>query len=157
MSNISYTNKINEWKKKEKLEQIAEWVMSGLSMKQVAEKIGISRKQLYEWKDKYSDIRDTLNKSMEVADNEVENALYKKCLGYKETVKEIRVDKDGKQQPAMVREIYIQPDVTAIKFWLANRQKDKWREKVEIEQEHAIKNGVLDDLIGALNNAKENK
>lgn len=30
-------------------------------------------------------------------------------------------------------------------------------QKDVVEQEHGMKNGVLDDLIGALNNAKENK
>ena len=154
MSNIS---KIGEWLKEDKLTLLQDWAKTGLSDEQIAKKMGIATSTFYEWKKKNKEFSEALIKSKEIADIEVENALYRKCIGYKETIKEIRVNKDGKQQPVMVKEIYIQPDITAIKFWLTNRQKDKWKEKVEIEETHNVNNGVLGELIGALNNAKELK
>lgn len=128
MSNIS---KIDEWLKKDNLILLEGWARNGLSNEQIAHNMGITTETLRVWKRDNSVISATLNKSKEIADLQVENALFRKCLGYKETVKEIRVDKNGKQQPASVREIYIQPDITAIKFWLVNRQRDRWKEKVE--------------------------
>lgn len=104
--------------------------------------MGISRKTLAEWKKKYGDISDTLKKGKEVVDIQVENALLKKALGMKETVKKaIKVREvkynDGKRVSEkehieyVDEEVFVPPDTTAQIFWLKNRKPDKWRDKVE--------------------------
>ena len=46
----------------EGLLQLEAWARDGLTEEQIAHNMGISRKTLYEWKSKYSDICDTLKK-----------------------------------------------------------------------------------------------
>ena len=56
------------------------WARDGLTDEQIAQKIGIHRDTLNEWKKKYSDISDTLKRGKEVVDLLVENALLKRAL-----------------------------------------------------------------------------
>lgn len=78
------------------------WARDGLTDEQLAKNIGISAKTLYEWKNRFCEIREALKKGKEVVDYEVENALLDKALG---------------------------GDTTAQIFWLKNRRPDKWRDK----------------------------
>lgn len=94
------------------------WARDGLTDDQIAHNIGIRRSTLYEWKNKHTDFADSIKKSKEVADFEVENALYKKALS---------------------------GDVTAQIFWLKNRKPDKWRDKTDMAV--APSNGVLESLL----------
>ena len=57
---------------------------------QIATNIGVTRATLYNWKTKYVDIFDALKKGKEVVDIQVENALFKRAIGYSytETTKE---------------------------------------------------------------------
>lgn len=114
------------------------WARKGLSDEQIAKNVGISRSTLSEWKRKYPDIADALKKDKEVADVEVENSLYLKCLGQKVSLKKtFKVKniqyKDGKKVSEKEElqvgedEIYIPPDTKAIIFWLTNRARDDWK------------------------------
>lgn len=118
--------KYEQWLTDEGLILLEGWARDGLTDEQIAHNIGISRSTLNEWKNKYSDISDTLKRGKEIVDYEVENALLKKALGY--TVKEQKLTKDGE---LIEIEREIPPDTTAQIFWLKNRRPDKWRDKVE--------------------------
>ena len=84
------------------------WARDGLTEEQIANNMGIGRTTLYEWKQKEPNIANTLKKGKEVVDFEVENALLKNALS---------------------------GNVTAQIFWLKNRKKDQWREKIETNDE----------------------
>ena len=77
--------KYQEWLEPEGLLKIEGWARDGLTDEQIADNIGISRSTLNTWKDKYSDISDTLKRGKEVVDRQVENALLKRALGYEYT------------------------------------------------------------------------
>ena len=68
--------KYMEWITKEGLIRIQGWARDGLSDEQVAANMGISRSTLNAWKKKFPDISDTLKKGKDIADREVENALF---------------------------------------------------------------------------------
>lgn len=74
--------KVDQWLTKEGLTKIGGWARSGLSDEQIAKNVGVSRSTLNEWKKKYPDISDTLKKEKEVADFEVENALFRRATGF---------------------------------------------------------------------------
>ena len=138
--------KINEWLEKDKLILLEGWARDGLTDEQIAKNIGINRTTLYDWKKKEVNIADTLKKGKEVIDFEVENALLKRALGYEyeeETYENGILTKKVKKQ--------VPPDTTAQIFWLKNRQVKKWRDKVEIADNDAIKK--LDELLEAQRNA----
>ena len=139
-------SKINDWLEKDKLILLEGWARDGLTDEQIAKNIGINRTTLYDWKKKEINIADALKKGKEVVDFEVENALLKRALGYEyeeETYENGILTKKVKKQVA--------PDTGAIAFWLKNRQSKKWRDKVEIADNDAIKK--LDELLEAQKNA----
>ena len=109
--------------------------------------MGIALSTLKEWIKKYPAISAALKKGKELADYEMENALYKKGTGYTVTLrkpiklKEVEYDNNGKKisekekiEYAEVEE-YIPPDVTAQIFWLKNRKPETWRDKREAPPE----------------------
>mgnify|MGYP005799042131 CR=1 FL=1 len=148
--------KYEYWLTPEGLLKIEGWARDGLTDEQIAANIGISRSTLNAWKDRYSDISDTLKKGKEVVDREVENALLKRALGYEytETIREAVKDPDsGTIEMRVTKEVTKQiiPDTTAQIFWLKNRKPDKWRDKPMYED-----TSELDKLDAILKGLKEN-
>lgn len=143
-------SKINDWLEKDKLILLEGWARDGLTDEQIAKNIGINRTTLYDWKKKEINIADALKKGKEVVDFEVENALLKRALGYTITIQEDKLDKNGRVH-TLEKEVHIPADTTAQIFWLKNRQVKKWRDKVEIADNDAIKK--LDELLEAQRNA----
>lgn len=107
--------KIKEWLENDKLILLRGWARDGLTNEQIAKNIGINAKTLYDWKKKESKISNVLKESREVADYEVENALYLNALS---------------------------GNVIAQIFWLKNRKQKQWREKVEVEADKEQLNKV---------------
>ncbi|WP_443960872.1 helix-turn-helix domain-containing protein [Ruminococcus sp.] len=98
--------KYEKWLKEENLLLLEGWARDGLTDEQIAKNIGIGERTLYEWKEKYPQISQSLKKGKEVVDYEVENALLSSALG---------------------------GNTTAQIFWLKNRRPDKWRDKQKEE------------------------
>ncbi|WP_270660628.1 HNH endonuclease [Enterococcus thailandicus] len=92
--------KYEEWLTEDGLLKLEGWAHDGLTDEQIAEKIGIRRPTLYDWKKKYSDISDALKRGKEVVDRQVENALLKRALGYEytEVTKERIIDTGQKKR-----------------------------------------------------------
>lgn len=129
--------KYREWIEPEGLLKIEGWARDGLIDDQIAEKIGVSRSTLSEWKKKYKSLSDALKGGKEVVDRQVENALLKRALGYSyiETTREAVKDPEtGEVKMRVTKEVTKQvvPDTTAQIFWLKNRKPDDWRDKREI-------------------------
>ena len=125
--------KYDYWISNDGLQLLAGWARSGLTDEQIAHNMSIARSTLNEWKKKFSDISDALKKNKEAADMEVENALYKRALGYQYT--EV-TEESGVITKRVTKEVV--PDVGAICFWLKNRQPDKWRDKQEVQHSGRI-------------------
>ena len=111
--------RIDEWLEPDKLILLEGWSRDGLTQEQIAHNMGIGLTTLKEWRKKEPTIEATLKKGREVADYEVENALFKNAL-------------DG--------------NVTAQIFWLKNRKKNQWRDKVEYETNNDDLNKVKELL-----------
>ena len=147
--------KINEWLENDKLILLEGWAKNGLTDEQIAKNIGINRTTLYDWKKKEVNIADALKKGKEVIDFEVENALLKRALGYEyeeETYENGILTKKVKKQVA--------PDTTAQIFWLKNRKKEQWREKVEVvktDEDLQNINKNISNIANLLNNPKPNR
>lgn len=122
---------------KPKLIEIEAWKRDGLTDEQIFKNLGISRDTFYKYKEKYSDFSEAIKKGKEVADIEVENALFKRAIGYKykEVIKEVK-EIDGKKS-TYVKEVIkeMQGDVAAQIFWLKNRKSSKWKDKQDIDIE----------------------
>lgn len=133
--------KYHEWLTEEGLLRIRGWARDGLTDEQIADNMGISTSTLYEWKKRYSEISEALKESKEIADRHVENALYKRSIGYKFT--EQTVTNKGEVVDV---EKYEHPNTTAIIFWLKNRKSLEWRDKQHFEQDINQKVSLQHDL-----------
>lgn len=149
---------------KPKLFLVEMWARDGLTDEQIAEKLDISVASFYNYKNEHLEFLESLKKGKEVADYEVENALFKKALGYNAKVKKAFKVKEvlyenGKRLKETERieyaedEVHIPADTTAQIFWLKNRKPNVWRDKREIEQDNT---GVLETLVKIRECAIEN-
>ena len=106
--------KYNYWLTNEGLTLLEGWARDGLTDEQIAHNMGIAVSTLYEWKNKFSEISDTLKKGKEVVDYQIENAL---------------------------RDSALSGNVTAQIFWLKNLSPDNCRDKpsenIEINDQEA--------------------
>ncbi|MBO6304141.1 MAG: hypothetical protein J6M62_03550, partial [Selenomonadaceae bacterium] len=98
---------------------IAGWTREGHTVEAIANKMGISKPTLYKWSKNNIDIFNALKKNLQVCNERVISTLYQKCL-------------DG--------------DVTAIKYWLANRAAKDWRDKQEIAVEGDLPVILVDNV-----------
>lgn len=103
--------KYQKWLEEENLILLEGWARDGLTDDDIAAKMGIGNRTLYEWKQKYPQILQSIKKGKEVIDYQVENALLQSAL-------------DGNTKAQI--------------FWLKNRRPDKWREKQEISDNSAL-------------------
>ena len=126
-----------EKKVKPKLDIIQGWARNGLTLDDIAHNLGISRGSLLKYKYKYKELNDAINEGKEIADIRVENALYRRAVGFYTTEQKVVMvkDDDGTSHPEIVEyEVYHMPDVTAQIFWLKNRKPDVWRDKVVVDE-----------------------
>lgn len=130
--------KYQRWLTPEGLLLIQGWARDGLTDEEIARKMGVTRKTLYEWMNKYGDICDAIKRNKEVADREVEQALFRKATGYKikEVTRERRINPLTREpELVVIKEIEkdVAPDTAAQVFWLKNRKPNEWRDKREVE------------------------
>ena len=133
--------KYEYWLTPDGLLKIEGWARDGLTDEQIAANIGISRSTLNAWKDRYSDISDTLQRGKDVVDRQVENALLKRALGYEyEEVKEKFEGNVLIERTVTKKEVV--PDVTAQIFWLKNRKREVWADRQNIELSQPIDDSI---------------
>ncbi len=148
---------ITEWEEKDKLLLLEAWARDGLTDEQIAGNVGITVRSLYNWKKKSVPIFQSLKIGKEVADIEVENALRRKALGFREKEQTVSTRKtveyeNGKRikeitEPIVTEvEKYYPSDTTAQIFWLKNRKPEQWRDKQEqkVDLTEAVK--IIDSI-----------
>ena len=158
--------KPEDWLEPDMLLLIEGWAREGLIDKEIAQKMNVSEATLNNYKKKYPEIKEALRKGKELVDIEVENALLKKALGYNVEVqkafkiKDIIYNENGRKISETERieyaqeEIHIPADTTAQIFWLKNRKKLQWRDKVEYETNASELNKVKELLTKISDGAK---
>ena len=124
--------KFEYWRTKDGLLQIAAWARNGLIDEQIAHNMGIRRSTLSEWKKRFPDITDALKKNKNIVDIEVENALYKRAVGYEFEETTIEIDDVGKKKVKKTIK-QMAPETLASIFFLKNRKPEDWRDKREVE------------------------
>ena len=137
--------KYEEWLEPDKLILLEGWAREGLLDGQIAKNMGISEATYYLYKKNHPEIKEALRKGKEVVDFEVENALYKRAIGYTIRITEQKIDKEGYVHDCE-RDLHIPGDVTAQIFWLKNRKRMQWRDKVEYSNDGGEIN-KLDELL----------
>lgn len=118
-------------------QQALELAEKGLNNKQISKKLGICKTSFYDYQKEFPEFADSLKKGKEPADDNVENALYIRAVGYdyEEQVTEERISEDGTQHTTVVRTLkkHMPGDTTAQIFWVKNRRPKEWRDARNIE------------------------
>ena len=139
-------SKFKDWLEGDRLLKLEGWARDGLTDEQISRNMGIAYSTFREWKKKYSAFSAVLKRSKDVVDREVENALFKRAMGYK--YDEVTYER-GEEVKRVTKEVA--PDTTAQIFWLKNRKPAEWRDKIEQQQTVTIQDdGFLEALKGTI-------
>ncbi|HEY9091740.1 helix-turn-helix domain-containing protein [Parasphingorhabdus sp.] len=106
---------------------------NGATDREIAELLDMSERSLYRLKHTNADLVEALKVGKAVADDRVEQSLYRRATGYSfDTVKVFMPA--GCLEPVCIEIVeHVPPDTTAAIFWLKNRRKEDWRDKQELE------------------------
>ncbi len=126
MAKVGRKTKYDDFLDRKGLILVEGWARDGLTDLQISKNIGVAMSTFCDWKNKHPEFSEALKRSKEVADYEVENALFKKA-------------KMG--------------DVTAQIFWLKNRQPRKWRDKVSFVDETQL--AKLDEMTSMIEQIRQ--
>lgn len=121
---------VDKWLEEDGLMLIECWSRDGYTIEDIANKIGVNKKTIYDWRSQYPEIEEALRNGREIVDYKVENALLKSALGYqKKEVKITTIMRYGKvvETTKEITTSEQSPNVNAIQTWLYNRQREKWK------------------------------
>ena len=139
-------SKFKDWLEGDGLLKLEGWARDGLTDEQISRNMGIAYSTFREWKKKYLAFSAVLKRTKDVVDREVENALFKRAMGYK--YDEVTYER-GEEVKRVTKEVA--PDTTAQIFWLKNRKPAEWRDKIEQQQTVTIQDdGFLEALKGTI-------
>lgn len=106
-----------------KFREISKWSREGISEKEIARKLGISYSTFNKYKSEKTEFSELIKKGREEPVRQLENAMYKKAIGYKYTEVKITEGPDGKKVETTKK--YAPPDVTAAIYLLKHWGKDR--------------------------------
>jgi hypothetical protein len=118
---------------------LAAWTLAikGFTDKQIAKELRISTATLASWKNVHSGFLSLLKDGKGIANAKVEQALYKRAIGYKFKKRKKTLDVFGNAKTEVSTE-HVVPDVQAQIFWLNKRNPEDWPAKQEIEHTGSI-------------------
>lgn len=120
------------------LKEIGQMAADGATEAEIAKKLRVAYSTFKFYKREHPELTDVLMTSKELADLNVEAALYRRANGYtvSEITKERRLNRQTGEYELIqtkVVEKEVPPDTTAQMFWLKNRRPDEWREHQSID------------------------
>lgn len=124
--------------KKEFIGQAKKLAKLGATDIELADFFEVNVSTLYRWRNSSPEFCEALKVGKKESDDRVEQSLFHRALGFERDAVKIFLSKEGKPVYAVYRET-VPPDTTACIFWLKNRRKEEWRDKVE--NEHTGKDG----------------
>lgn len=117
--------------KHEYAEMARKIALLGATDAEMAAVFEVSETTLNEWKNTHIEFSEALKKGKAQADSDVADRLYQRAMGFEHPEIDLRVV-NGAIVETPITKIY-PPDTAAAIFWLKNRQRGKWRDKVEQE------------------------
>ena len=148
--------KYKEWLTEDGLLTLKGWAREGLTDKQIAENIGISRGTFYDWINKYPQFSDTIKKGRVPFIVKAEDALEKNIEGYyvEETIEEITKQPDGREiKHKRITKRFIKPDPALIIFYNKCRNGKKFNDRPQVVESDSL--GKLDEILQGVKNYAE--
>ncbi len=110
-------------------EQGRKLCLMGYTDKQLGKFFEVAESTINKWKIDHKGFSESLKAGKEIADSEVTASLFERAKGYSHIETKV-FNNQGEILTYDVNKIY-PPDPISIKYWLNNRQPERWREKVE--------------------------
>lgn len=127
--------------KPEFVEQARKIAELGATDREAADFFDVDEATIYRWKHSSPEFCEALKVGKAVADDRVEQTLYRRALGYSHDAVKI-LQYEG--EPVIVPHVqHYPPDTTAAIFWLKNRRPEEWRDKHEVEHTLIIADEIL--------------
>ena len=103
----------------------------GATDSELAEAFGVNIATIYRWKARFPAFADAIQDGKDLADDRVEQALYRRAVGYERREEELFTFEGRVVERAEVIK-HEKPDVRAAQWWLKNRRRDRWADRHEI-------------------------
>ena len=122
--------------KAEFAEQAAKLCVLGATDAQLADFFEVSVSTINLWKVQHKKFSESIKVPKAMADERVEQSLFRRAMGYEHDEVDIRVVMNEVVQTPIRK--YYPPDSTAMIFWLKNRKSSEWRDKQEYEHSGSV-------------------
>lgn len=142
----SLSKKGQRWTTEKNLKRLTDWASQGLTLLQIAEKMGIDRRTLYTWRVQSPEIYEAIEAGMEGADDVIVAALYQKAQGFDYPIVTEFYDGEGKLTGKQVKKDKSLPDTRALQFWLMNRDRKRWGGENSKEVNVSVDDGFYEAL-----------
>lgn len=113
------------------MDQVRTVARRGWTDIEMAEFFDVSDRTWYRWKVEHEEFCDALKEWKAEADERVERSLFERAVGYSHP--EDKVFNNGGEALVVPTVKHYPPDTTAGIFWLKNRDKERWKDKQEVE------------------------
>lgn len=123
--------------KREYAAQAGKLALLGATDPELADFFQVAVSTISRWKVMHAEFSEALKLGKEAADERVAQSLYHRALGYSHPDTDIRVVDGQIIKTEMIK--HYPPDTTAAIFWLKNRRKEEWRDKVDVD--HGLQEG----------------
>lgn len=110
-------------------EQARKLCMLGYTDNQLADFFEVAVATINTWKKEHPEFLESVKKGKDLVDAEVVDSLFQRAMGYVAPDTDIRVI-DNQIVKTQIKKHY-PPDTAAAIFWLKNRQKKEWRDKID--------------------------
>ncbi len=135
------SEKFNEWIEECNLIRIKHWLRDGLTIEQITkDKIGINKTTFYRWLAKSQELKKAVEEGKMPANEIVENAVFKHAVVF--FVVEEKIEPDG--SVTKYRK-FIKGNVGAMVLWLKNRNRERWKDKWDIELNYDTPLVIIDE------------
>jgi len=128
-------------------EQAYKLCLLGAIDKELADFFDVEESTINNWKIAYPEFLESIKRGKTYADANVADRLYQRAMGYEHPDVDIRTVALGDNQGSEVVQTPIikcyPPETTAAIFWLKNRQRDKWRDKTDVEHSGNLINNAF--------------
>lgn len=119
--------------RKDFAEQARKLCLLGATDQEIADFFEVDVRSIYRWKGEHEEFCQALKAGKDEADARVERSLYQQAIGYEQDEVKIFMPAQAEAPVYAPYRAKIAPNVTAAIFWLKNRRKAEWRDKVETE------------------------
>lgn len=116
------------------------YALLGLTDIEISGALDISEDTFYAWKRKYPAFSEGVNEGKLYADAEIANSVYNRARGM--TVKSTKAVALRDRVEVVEVEDFLPPDVAAARYWLNNRQPNRWQDRKNVEVSGGIEHTI---------------